>query len=595
MSSSKKSGSARKTSKNESGPVLKYHFRSFGKPNFETQATAKETETLIKEEKIAESQEKGLDVYAQSTNFVMARAKNVGSVVRKSIAQLIGFPANGPWEVTSYEPEEGLYMVNYRDDADLALYGTLRGVCVDIINRAKVASLTRNIPVLVADQLVGDDGRFFTVFDQKTQTNLDFDSHEVHITRGFEGPQVATMYHNGNFYILSRKQIQSGRSRWPGCKVTIEQAYYACAGPKKEQLFDTSKKFSPWVHRFRVVYSQFLVASRQEMGVGYLVYEGSDKLWETTKGKCPYPIEQVDAELHEPVSIDEFPDPIIEPFVYRDLPVTLEDANNFLRYGWLSEYEDWNEPRLRSGESIIIHAGTSILQVRSPALAWRISIVGDTPNHFLRFCQLSQDAIDEIDVIDSEESIAQETDTVIKEARQAQHNSRVAASERFFSKYADLPPVDLEKLFDLMGPGFHEPLFYWPIGDARAPTDDNTDRLLLIWCNLLIAMPVVHQDAGLKVFQQFLARRQDLGYFIDQQRPTTDQEQATFDANFGPYFQNVLKRANQTVSDEAARGSREDSSFIFRQAVQKILRETEGDKLFRMMQNMTEYRQQCET
>lgn len=579
--SSKKEASA--------GPVVKYHFRSFGKPAPETVKVAKETEEAIQEEKIAEAKEKGLDVYAQSTNFVFARSKKVAYGIRKAIAKILNIPADGPWEVTSYEPEEGLYMINYNDNADPAIYGKLRGVCVDIINKAKVAALTSHVNVMVADQLLTDDNSTFIVAGKEQHKT--FEMPEAHITRGFEGPQIIATYHNGNLYLMSRKQIQSGRSRWPGTKMTVEEAYYACGGPSVEDLFDTTKKFSPWGHRFRVVHPVFLMATRQDISKGYLVYEGATKFWETTKGACPYPLDKVDADLHEPEFVEEFPDILDEPFIYHDLPMTIDEANNFLRYGWLAPYDDWNEPRLRTGESIVIHSSSGIYQVRSTALNWRISIVGDTPNHFLRLCQLSQDAVDEIDVVEDLSEIQKISDEKIREEKLAQYFSRQEAADRFFAKYADLPPVDLEQLFSLLGPGFREPLYYWPIGKVPAETADNADRLQLIWSNLLIAMPVVHQAEGIKLLNRFIARRTDLVYFFDNHRPTSDEEQLAFENEFGSYFQTVLQRANQTVAEEAEKGSDEDSASIFHQAVQKILREYPGDKLHKMLQNVSEYRQ----
>lgn len=91
----------------------------------------------------------------------------------------------------------------------------------------------------------------------------------------------------------------------------------------------------------------------------------------------------------------------------------------------------------------------------------------------------------------------------------------------------------------------------------------------------------------------FLAQRTSLVYFFDRNRPTNEQAQAAFETDFGAYFQEVLQTANRVVTEEAEKGNKEDSGLIFHQAVHKKINEMDGEKVYRMVQNMTDYRAAC--
>ena len=59
--------------------------------------------------------------------------------------------------------------------------------------------------------------------------------------------------------------------------------YSSLNGPT-EELFDMTKKYSPYRHSFLMVHPDTVICTRQRIGCGFLVYLGCTKEWE----ECPY-------------------------------------------------------------------------------------------------------------------------------------------------------------------------------------------------------------------------------------------------------------------------------------------------------------------
>ena len=77
----------------------------------------------------------------------------VGEMAKKKIlSPMLGLKEDDPFEIVS-ETDSGLTMVHYRQDADLEIFGNLRGVVVDT-DVAKVVSYSYpHTPKVICSQL----------------------------------------------------------------------------------------------------------------------------------------------------------------------------------------------------------------------------------------------------------------------------------------------------------------------------------------------------------------------------------------------------------------------------------------------------------
>src|SRR5207237_7753644 len=101
--------------------------------------------------------------------------------------------------------------------------------------------------------------------------------------------------------------------------------YKELNGPR-EELFDMTKKYSPYCHTFILSHPEMVFASKIPVGVGMLIYVGSLKLWDPlTVG---LPLDEIDSKLREPQNISpEFIPNSDKPFIILPKPLSFKDAN----------------------------------------------------------------------------------------------------------------------------------------------------------------------------------------------------------------------------------------------------------------------------
>lgn len=561
MSSKKSNANTSRTpaaatkSKPKATKNIVYQASSVGKP------ASRDSERINRERK-QEYDDESIRVYEDQPSYVAARSKEVSDAILNRISKIINLPVTEPkqWHITSSIPEKGLYLVNAIETAPFEKYGWLRGVLVDTKHMTIIAMPYGVTPVVNADSILPDEEGVISVVDQ-FKRKIDFKVDDIVITPAFEGPQVTAVYHDGEFYLISRKQINSATTKWPGVKKSAREVYDELGGPQADDLFDTTKKYSPFSHTFIVSHPEWLVTSKQEVGPGYIVYVGSVHNWMATKTDSPYPLNEVDAEEHAPKTVSVIPDPIEEPFIYADKGMSLVDANEFLQYGWSAAKEDAADLRLGTGEAVVVHVkGTDdIYLFMSTALNHRKTIVGASPDHLFRFYQLMDDAA---------------IDTMTQEGYEA-----------FTKKYVDLPPVYINDVVDMVREGYV--ITKWPLdyedemlNYEDSQLDTHVDRLRCIWQNLFLAMPVARQASGIKILDRFFAERARLVSWIVENRTSTLPDAAN--------IIRVIKTAEEYASREAGIGSEKNSDKLFEDAVRKQVEDAPSAILYPMIRYVRE-------
>ena len=121
---------------------------------------------------------------------------------------------------------------------------------------------------------------------------------------GFEATVMRVYKHDGKVYHSTHRRLDASRSRW-GASITFGDMYVQLGGPSNDVLFDEKKAYSPFCHIFLMVHPDILIATKANVGTGYLVYLGPKKMWNIDSS--PYPLEQVDTVVHLPVGTTELP------------------------------------------------------------------------------------------------------------------------------------------------------------------------------------------------------------------------------------------------------------------------------------------------
>jgi hypothetical protein len=131
--------------------------------------------------------------------------------------------------------------------------------------------------------------------------------------------------------------------------IVVSEMYEELHGPSNEDLFDMTKKYSPFVHMFLMVHPDVLSCTKQDVGVGYMVYVGNMRAWDVNSS--PYPNEETEQEAKSLQLSSLIPTSPSSPVVIGAPKFTLEEATEHLQRGFAdaSEAELATDERLGSG------------------------------------------------------------------------------------------------------------------------------------------------------------------------------------------------------------------------------------------------------
>ena len=475
-----------------------------------------------------------------------------GDMVKKTeIAPFLNLQPSDPFDIVS--ENDRLTMIHYRNDADEEEFGHLRGVVVDRQTGVTVAtSYPYSIPT-IAPYLALSDGRVGF-------GDYSIPEDQLRIKIGSEGTLIHVFKHAGQIYRSTRKRLDPGKSRWGNSK-TFGDMYWDLGGPQDNDLFSEDKDYSPYCHSFIMVHPDVLVASKEDVGTGYMVYLGPKKMWSTEN--CPYPLDQVDDQIHFPETVtrSDLLNPENRVRVICPELADLEAANKHLLFGFYEGFEGYEnlDPRLLPGEFLILEdtSNGKMYRVESPAYAWRSAVRNNDPNLLHRFYEL----------VDW---------TYVKE-------------ELAFSKmFPVMMPYDPQMIQDCV------PVVAWPNNEAEKHMmvpNDREGKLYNIWEAFLMSVPLHRQAEVMGYHEQLVTRRNELSMWL------MEQSQKLFQltlSNFSRRAQDILTKTRSFAEKAVEQGKNIDRRTGKRQSVEEMtqrnihnfLLKERGASLYRLIREM---------
>jgi hypothetical protein len=477
---------------------------------------------------------------------------------KKEFGKMLGLDENGPWDIVS--ENEDLAMIHHQQDADMNVYGTVRGVVLDKKTGNVVSYSYPHAQKFVLPTLANIDG--VVMLDKKTA--IPFSSLKIKI--GFEGPLIQIFKHNGKVYHATRKRLDSGKSRWGNSKI-FEEIWKELEGPSDDTMFNVNKKYSPYCHTFIMNHPDVLICTKDNVGRGNLIYLGPKQMYSTEPGKCPYPLEEVDTDLHVPNTVSLYEPGNENKSIHSPDHITLEEANKHLLFGFYEGFEGYQflDSRLLPGEFLILEDTNSkmMYRVESPSYAWRSAMRNNNPNFLHRFFELLDLA----------------------------YLRNTAEDEK---KYMDMVPIlttyDVDSLrSNLSG----NPMIVWPQNTEVVeliPTNKDA-KLYNIWQCFLVSVPLCRQLMVVEFFEHLLKRRDEVTNWIVDLSSKMDKIDIL---KFSPRVQDILMKTRSFAAEKVRRGENVDRRTKVVRTVEELTVENirnfiskeKGSSLYRIIREM---------
>ena len=324
--------------------------------------------------------------------------------IKKAIADRLGVEVSDDWGIIDFKIEQGLYLVHYGDDIGDDIvdnkkrlkFGHLRGIVLNVTEKPDgtlkcivVNKAFGYIPRVEMDELPVGTAELVDNMGQKHKLD-----HNIAILKpGHEGITIRPFYFGGRVYYSSHRKIDIFDSNvgWY-TSIPFRVMYDTFKAPKGEELYDMSKKYSPWVHIIILVHKSLYNVSKEDLKEfpGYPIYIGSRKMWENE-----FNIDETDNDMRMPPNLThDIEEARRDGKLYTPPNLTLEQANTFLKYGWHGVPKYKTDPKKLPGEFIIGYlegaSSKTIVKIQSGAYPWRSNIKGNEPNCYHRFCELMQ-------------------------------------------------------------------------------------------------------------------------------------------------------------------------------------------------------------
>lgn len=308
------------------------------------------------------------------------------SLAKQQAAEILNIPNTDAWSVV--QQQGNLVMVHYKDDADMKVYGNIRGCLIDIASKAILSDSFGYTPTAVASELTASEG-VISIKDKDGQCHT-FNQDEVIVKRAYDGVVVRVIWYGGKCYRFTHRRINADRSRWGPSKPFISM-YEEAGGPSPEQLFDTSKPYSSTCYYFLVVDRALIVGTRQMISAPYIVFLDQRSI--DTKR----PSEEVAPGCPTFVTTDTVSGTVNTSHILVPEQLTLEKATRHLKYGYFEEFQV-GDVRQLTGEAVIMYhqvngVVSSIVKIHSPSYDWRVTMRGNNPNIRNQFYMLLKNCI----------------------------------------------------------------------------------------------------------------------------------------------------------------------------------------------------------
>ena len=404
-----------------------------------------------------------------------------GDPVTQRVKEILQLPDIRGWSVV--DQCDNLVLVHYNEDADMTVYGHLRGILIDVETGDIVANSFGYTPTAVCDKFIEDDGKI-NIKDQDG-INHSFSVKDSVIKRVFEGVVIRDIWHKSKRYRITHRKIQPLRSRW-GSSASFISMYEEAGQPTDDELFDTSKPFSSSCYVFLVSHPSLFVGTRQSVERPYIVYLAHYEM------KLSRPAADVAPGLIGFKRDNKIEGVVERSFIHDPLPLTIDEANRHLRVGYYNEFEA-GDARQTTGESVIIYRMDNnnvidVVKVHSKAYDWRLSMRGNNPNIEHQFYMLLNKTYSDL----SDEN-----------------------SWRFFSEsFITFPLYDKENLESIYAHRNFK-ILSLPLGaTSRFNYSTRDERIHLLWINYVLSLPPTCQGTALNLLDKFMNDRNNLIVYI---------------------------------------------------------------------------------
>lgn len=351
----------------------------------------------------------------------------------QSIAKSIGLPIlpekgavrrSQYWDVIDYDQESQQYLLHYRPEMIGELLVdknftpqqrhailSLRGVIYsDKVGRIVCRSYDYTPSITLGPEETLTPGRVYRDsygFSYRLDAKATFQV-------AYEGTILRRYKVGGEVFTSTHKRIRVGNSKYGASRPFIE-LYDALGGPADDVLFDPEVETSAYCHVFLVSSPYLLVASKLDIGDGFVMHletftladeiDPRDKAWYERWTE----ISRFEETKVRPDSQHDIPVPQAESMVasesrpvYLSSDIPLETANQVLRRGFAplrgdSALSDGKiaemDYRVRPGEVVIAvqqqpDGRSQMLKIHSQGYQWRSTIVGNDSNPYHRFYTL---------------------------------------------------------------------------------------------------------------------------------------------------------------------------------------------------------------
>lgn len=419
-------------------------------------------------------------------------ANNMNTNKKQEVSEILNITINNSWKIVDSDEEDDLQIVHYVDSSSSGkpseLYSNLRGTVVSTKYKTKVADSYGYTPVCITD-------RFGTSNKEITSGKIElmdvdgslhsFDTEQTVFHRGYEGTIMRMFLWNGKVYKSIHKKLVPNNSRWGNETSTFQTMYDDLNGP--ETLFKEDCKFSPYCHYFLLNHPQVLICTKYPLTKGLLVYLGNHEMWKKEEliGQGVDESE-IDTELKLPELTEELDESVPQPYVFEPKKLTLEEANNHLKYGFWKHSGDIDnyDDRLGTGEFIIVRDQITNKSVRihSRAYDWRYVMRDNNPNLYCQFVRMISHSYYDI-----------------KDEDQFRRYTRSYPIMSYISK------DDLKTKLDK-----EDKIVIFPLGKNKMNLDNQYNRYYNIWLAYMVAVPLNRQKDVLTFLDDFQKDKRDL-------------------------------------------------------------------------------------
>lgn len=456
-------------------------------------------------------------------------------------------------------------MVHYDDDADMTVYGHLRGVLVDTESGSVIADSFGYTPTAVASEVVDNNG-VVVIVDQEGMTHT-FSTDDVVIKRVFEGVVIRAVWHKSKLYLITHRKINPVRSRW-GPSKSFLTLYAEAHGPTAEQLFDTTKPYSNTCYDFLVVDKSLLVGTRQKVDSPYLVCLAQRSM------DIKRPADEIAPGVGSFVTNENVGGAVDESFILNPTQLTVTEANNHLKYGYYNEFAA-DDSRQLTGESVIVYRMENgcvkdIVKIHSPSYDWRVKMRGNNPNIPNQFYSMLNIAYPEI--------------------------KEEAAWVLFKKKLILLPLYGEQSLKDLFAQS--QSILTIPSGETTREDYNNKDsRIHLLWMNFILSLPSSMQADGLNILSQFKNDRNDVISWIQNIESTMKDPKDLDDANIHARVKAIIKSARHLARQRVASGNNYSAKgphmklpILIKSTIRNLIFKENGPSLYSLVRELKQSR-----